>query len=159
MKRTIFAIWLAIIVGSITVPVQFSFDSRGAQLDLMAASAATTTDGGGGSGPAPVAACPDGEVQLSVKVNATDSGCVKPDPNGGVIITYLKMILKFMSGGVGIVILLMLTIAGIQYMTAAGQPEQVKLAKSRIQNAITGLVLFLIAFAVLNLIIPGSIFG
>ncbi len=106
-----------------------------------------------------LAACPDGQVELSVKVNSTDSGCVKPDPNGGVIITYLKTILKFLSGGVGIVILLMLTIAGVQYMTAVGQPEQVKAAKTRIQNALTGLVLFLIAFAVLNLIIPGSIFG
>ena len=98
-------------------------------------------------------------VWLSVKVNTKDSNCVLPDANGGVIITYLKLILKFLSGGVGIVILLMLTIAGVQYMTAAGQPEQVRAAKNRIQNAITGLVLFLIAFAVLNLIIPGSIFG
>lgn len=143
MKRIFLAIWIALVLTTTAMPVSYELTSgRISAVSSMA-----------------LAACPAGQVELSVKVNKNDSGCVVPDPNGGVIIAYLKTILKFLSGGVGIVILLMLTIAGVQYMTAAGQPEQVKAAKSRIQNAITGLVLFLIAFAVLNLIIPGSIFG
>jgi len=143
MKRIFLAIWIALVLAAAAMPVSYELTSG--RMTVVSSMA--------------LAACPDGQVELSVKVNSTDSGCVKPDPNGGVIITYLKTILKFLSGGVGIVILLMLTIAGVQYMTAVGQPEQVKAAKTRIQNALTGLVLFLIAFAVLNLIIPGSIFG
>ena len=144
MKRTFIAIWIVLTMAIVVAPV--SIGLNGSRLSVSASTAN--------------AACPAGQVELSVKVNKGDSGCVVPDASGGgVIITYLKTILKFLSGGVGIVILLMLTIAGVQYMTAAGQPEQVKAAKNRLQNAITGLVLFLLAFAILNLIIPGSIFG
>ena len=70
---------------------------------------------------------------------------------------YLKDILKLLSGAVGGVIVLMLVIAGIQYITSAGEPTAIKSAKNRIMNAIMALVLFLMMFAILNFIIPGGI--
>lgn len=152
MKRTFFAVLASVMLGLVLIPVSVEVTAdRVVLTDAVAVAAPPTT-------PDDCAAA--NGVWLSVKVSSKDSNCVLPDSgDGGVIISYLKIILKFLSGGVGIVILLMLTIAGVQYMTAVGQPEQVKAAKTRIQNALTGLVLFLIAFAVLNLIIPGSIFG
>jgi hypothetical protein len=143
MKRVFLAIWIALVLTVAVAPVGFELNDN-----RLTANASVA-----------LAACLPGQVELSVAFTKGGSTCVAPDANGGVIVTYLKMVLKFLSAGVGVVILLMLTIAGIQYITASGQPEQVKAAKTRITNAITGLVLFLIAFAVLNLIIPGSIFG
>jgi hypothetical protein len=77
--------------------------------------------------------------------------------NGGAIVEYLKLALQFLSGGVGLVILLMLIIAGIQYITSAGDPAQVKNAKERVVNALTALVLFILAFAIISFIVPGGI--
>lgn len=142
MKRTFVAVITSVMLALVFIPASVDITATHVTVTRSVASAAKEC------------------VPLSVGVNkSTDKEVCGDTANGGVIISYLKEILKFLSGGVGIVILLMLTVAGIQYMTAAGQPEQVKAAKNRIQNALTGLVLFLIAFAVLNLIIPGSIFG
>lgn len=147
-----------VMIGLMLIPATVGVTSNGVTVKPSSALAALQDPTGGGGGTAPTHG--PGCVTLSIKIFSKDNNEVCPGPDGGgVIIAYLKVILQFLSGGVGIVILLMLTIAGVQYMTAVGQPEQVKAAKSRIQNAITGLVLFLIAFAVLNLIIPGSIFG
>gem|GEM_PF-2250916 len=157
MKQTFYAIWMALVLGSVLIPASIVVTSGRPEMTQSVAIATAAATGGGSGG---TAATGTNCVDLSVGVNsASDKKVCDDGSGGGVIIAYLKLILKFLSGGVGIVILLMLTIAGVQYMTAAGQPEQVKAAKSRIQNAITGLVLFLIAFAVLNFIIPGSIFG
>jgi hypothetical protein len=69
------------------------------------------------------------------------------------------MIIQFLSGAVGLVVVLLIVIGGVQYITSAGDPAGVKAAKSRITNAITGLVLFLLMFAILNFLIPGGIIG
>ncbi len=88
------------------------------------------------------------------------AGSVPNDPaSGGAIIFYVKEILKLLAGAVGLIIVLMLIIAGIQYMTSAGDPSMVKKAKERIINAITALVLFVTAYAIINFIIPGGVLG
>lgn len=80
------------------------------------------------------------------------------DPaNGGAIIVYLKMILKLLNIAIGMIIILMLIIAGVQYITSAADPGQVKAAKDRIMNAIIALVLYMLMFAILNFLIPGGI--
>jgi hypothetical protein len=76
---------------------------------------------------------------------------------GGLIFNYLVIIIQFLSGAIGLVIVLMIVIGGVQYITSAGDPGAVKAAKQRIVNAITGLVLFLLMFAILNFLIPGGI--
>lgn len=142
MKRVLLAIWITAVMAGAAVPGTILTEHSGLSFSQNTASATSHC------------------VKLSVKINEKDKGEICPDASGGgVIVAYLKRILQFLSGGVGIVVLLMMTIAGVQYITAAGQPEQVKAAKNRIQNAITALVLFLIAFAFLNFIIPGGIFG
>jgi hypothetical protein len=67
------------------------------------------------------------------------------------------MIIKFLSGAIGLVIVLMIVIGGVQYITSAGDPGAVKAAKGRIVNAIVALILFILMFAILNFIIPGGI--
>ncbi len=73
--------------------------------------------------------------------------------------TYVRAIIRFMGSLVGLVIIMMIIIGGVQYLTAAGNPSQVAAAKSRIQNAITGLFLFIFMYAILNYLVPGGIIG
>ena len=101
-------------------------------------------------------ACPSGDVQLSVPI-FSGQNCVAPT-GGSVIVTYVVLLLKFIGGAIGAVIVLMLMIAGIQYITSAGDPGAVKNAKDRITNAITALILFAFMYAILNFLIPGGIF-
>ena len=97
-------------------------------------------------------ACTD--VTLGSHINSNSS--VKCSGNG-LIFNYLILIIQFLSGAIGLVIVLMIVIGGIQYITSAGDPAAVKKAKERIVNAITGLVLFVLMFAILNFLIPGGI--
>jgi len=121
----------------------------------MALASVATDPGGGGSTPSP-APCPPGTIELSSPL-ATGANCVDASKPGGPIFAYLNMVIKFLSGAVGLVIVLMIVIGGIQYITSAGDPGRVKEAKTRITNAITGLVLFVLMFALLNFLIPGGI--
>ncbi len=77
---------------------------------------------------------------------------------GGIIVTYLRVLIKFLSGIFGVLVLLMILISGFQYMTSAGSPDAVKAAKSRLTNAIIGLILFILMFGILNYLIPNGVF-
>jgi hypothetical protein len=89
--------------------------------------------------------CPTGQYEVA------------NDQNGGAIIVYLKLFLQLFSFLIGAIILLVLIIAGIQYITSVGDASRVKAAKGRIVNAITALVLYLMMFAILNFLLPGGI--
>jgi hypothetical protein len=97
-------------------------------------------------------------VKLSVPL-VEGLTCADNTGEGGAIFFYLKLVLRFLSGAVGMVIVLMLVIAGIQYITSAGDPGAIKAAKDRVVNAITALVLFVLSYAILSFVIPGGIFG
>lgn len=80
------------------------------------------------------------------------------DDRGGPIVWYIIEVLKLFSLIIGGIIVLVLVLAGINYITSAGDPNGVKTAKKRIQNAITALILFMMMYAILNFLIPGGIF-
>jgi hypothetical protein len=84
-------------------------------------------------------------------------GVTNNPATGGAIVSYLKGWLALLGGAVGLVVILMIVISGIQYITAIGDPGSIKSAKSRLQNAIIALVLYLSMYAILNFIIPGGI--
>jgi hypothetical protein len=96
------------------------------------------------------AAC--GKVKTSI-----DYGC--SNNNGGEIYGFLRGIIKFASGLVGLVVIMMMIIGGIRYITSAGDPKMVASAKNQIVNAVTGLVLFGLMLAILNFLLPGGIIG
>ena len=86
-----------------------------------------------------------------------DYGC--DNTKGGVIYGFLRAIIKFASGLVGLVVIMMLIIGGIRYITSAGDSKMVASAKNQIVNAVTGLVLFGLMLAILNFLLPGGIIG
>lgn len=100
----------------------------------------------------------DGDIKLSVPLeNGQD--CLVADGKGknNPIYVYLGTIIRFLSAGVGIVVILMIVVSGVQYMTSAGNPDAVKGAKKRLTNAILALILFLFMAAILNFLVPGGL--
>lgn len=54
----------------------------------------------------------------------------------------------------GLSVFVVLIIAGIQYLTSAGNPGQIAIAKKKINSAILGLILLLSSYLILNIINP-----
>jgi len=100
-----------------------------------------------------------GQATCAEKVGQGVAGVwLSNDPNrGGAIVEYLRQILKLLSEAVAAVVILMIIMAGVQYVTSTADPARVKAAKQRLQNAILALFLFLTMFAILTFLIPGGI--
>ncbi len=99
-----------------------------------------------------------GCVKIALPFTNGGSRCVdNSSGTGGAVINYLRQVLAVMSGAIGLVIVLMLVIGGVQYITSIADPARVKAAKNRIQNAIIALVLYLCMFAILSFLVPGGI--
>jgi hypothetical protein len=91
-------------------------------------------------------------VKISFKI-----GCAKGYSNP--IMAYLVGILRFLTYGVGLVVITMIIIGGIQYSAAGGNAQAVQSARNRILNALIALLLYIFAFAILNFLVPGGLLG
>lgn len=98
--------------------------------------------------PAAALAAQCGSVKTSI-----DYGC---GSGHGLIIDFALAIVRFLGELVGLVVILMVIIGGIQYITSNGDPNGVKAAKGRIGNAITALVLYLMMWGILHYLLPGT---
>lgn len=65
-------------------------------------------------------------------------------------------IIRFLSAGVGIVVVVFIILAGIRYATSEGNPEATMRAKQGIQNALLALLIYIFAFAAINYLVPGG---
>lgn len=95
--------------------------------------------------------CGEGEHEVTVGVDVGCAGDRNP------IYDYLSAVIKFLSAGVGLVVVLMIVVSGIQYITSAGNPQGIEAAKKRLTNAIIALLLYIFMAAILNFLIPGGI--
>lgn len=98
------------------------------------------------------AECGDGDEAIPISIDVNCASGVNP------ILGYLAGIINFLAAGVGIVVAIMITVAGVEYITARGVPQKVEDAKRRITNAIIALVTFIFMYAILQWLIPGGIF-
>src|SRR5688572_15039029 len=91
------------------------------------------------------AECAEGEVKISVKIPGDSDRCIGGQgEDNNPILVYTRGIIKFLSGIFGLAIIIAIIVAGIQYITSQGYPDQVKNAKSRLTNAVVGLILFIL---------------
>lgn len=72
----------------------------------------------------------------------------------GNLPTYINAIYAWLLPAASLVAVVMMMIGGFQYVMARGKSKYIEAAKTRITNAITGLVLLLSAFVLLNLVDP-----
>lgn len=70
----------------------------------------------------------------------------------------MNTIINVVIGVIGFVAVVVIIIGGVQYTTSAGDAGKVKKAKDTIMYGIIGLVIALLAFAIVNFIL-GSVFG
>lgn len=118
---------------------------------------------------------------LPVYAESTESGCTlssgsendKCDPdkkldcntepgveistNNCGIARYLKLFINTLSGLVGLTVIIVLIVGGIQYTTSGGDANAVAKAKKRISNAILALVFFAFMYGFLQWIVPGGV--
>lgn len=74
------------------------------------------------------------------------------------IVKNLNTIVDVLSGLVGVVVVGVIILGGIQYAIAGDKAEAVGAAKQRIINGLIALVAFLFIFAFLQWLIPGGVF-
>jgi hypothetical protein len=76
---------------------------------------------------------------------------------GNPIYDLIAEIVQYAGGVLGLIVVLMIVIAGLQYVLSDGSPDTAKAAKDRIRNAITGLVLFILMYGILELLLPPDV--
>ena len=83
-------------------------------------------------------------------------GVNKIDPQNGEgtgLTDSIKMIINGVIGIIGAVAVIMIIIGGVNYTTSQGDPGKVKKAKDTILYGIIGLVIALLAFAIVNFVL------
>lgn len=102
-----------------------------------------------GNGNTPSYCCgKSGDDQVATAINF---GC---SHKGTAAIDVLFAIIRFLSAGVGMVIVASLVWAGIQYSAARSDPNAVAAARSRIYNTVIALIVFIFGYALLNYLVP-----
>ncbi len=74
---------------------------------------------------------------------------------GNPILDLTFAIIRFLSTGVGIVLVGSMIWAGIQYTSSRGDPSATAKAIGRIRSNVIALLIFIFAFAILNYVVPG----
>lgn len=97
-------------------------------------------------------------VKSDCKGNDIQAGLPEDDPNHCGILDYLQLFINVLSGIVGVVIVAMMVIGGIQYSASGDNPQAVGAAKKRIANALLALFVFVFMIAFLNWLVPGGVF-
>lgn len=90
----------------------------------------------------------------NTKTPAALRNCLKKNP----VTKQIQNIINFLSAAVGIVIVGMLAVGGIQYMSAGENTNAVVEARKKITNALIALAVFIFLGAFLQWLIPGGIF-
>lgn len=86
-----------------------------------------------------------------------NGGQVDPNnPGTNCIVDDVNVVISVLAAGVGVVVIMSIILAGIQYITAGGDPQQISKAKTRIRNAIVALLAFTFLYAFLQWVIPGG---
>ncbi len=83
-----------------------------------------------------------------------DIGC---QGKGNPIADALFGFIRFLSAGVGLIIIGSIIMGGIQYTGSRGEPQATAMAINRIRSSVFALFLFIFAYAILNYLVPGAI--
>lgn len=107
-----------------------------------------------------IAKCPDGFIPAAILGDNATTGtdgerCIPGDDGKGTAIKeILKIVVRVMTIGMGILATTGIMITGIQYLTAAGNEEQARKAKRRLLEIVIGVAVYVVIFALLTFLIP-----
>lgn len=83
-----------------------------------------------------------------------DIGCTGKTSNPITDATFA--IIRFLTNGVGLVIIGSIIYGGIQYSLSRGDPQAAAQAIHRIQSTLIALLIFIFSYAILNYVIPAG---
>ncbi|GDX62939.1 hypothetical protein LBMAG34_4730 [Candidatus Saccharibacteria bacterium] len=90
--------------------------------------------------------------QLENSVNSVQKGA---NVGGTTLTEYISLIINILLGIIGVVAVIMLIIGGFRYVLSAGNEKATSGAKDTILFAIIGIVVAVLAFAIVNFVIGG----
>lgn len=105
--------------------------------------------GGGGQGQY---ICGGGKDAVRISINI---GCVQ---QGNAMVDAAFALLRFLSIGVGLVVIGSIVYGGIQYSAAKGDPNATSQAIKRIRSSVYALFIYIFGAAILNFLIPQGFF-
>lgn len=118
----------------------------------------TGSGGGGGSNNNSAntgATCPPGSVHAG-KTKPTLAQCNLPDENANdALMPRVQMIINVVIGVIGVVAVVVIILGGVTFVTSQGEAAKVTKAKNTILYGIVGLVIALLAFAIVNFVLTG----
>lgn len=97
------------------------------------------------------------DLQFKPEVPIPGAGEIKIEKSTKPIAEYINAIYKYAIGIVGVVSAIVLMIGGAIWITAGGNSERVENAKGYIASSLTGLILALLAYSILNTINPALV--
>ena len=103
-----------------------------------------------------VIAAPVAAKSTCDKVNTVIIPC--DDSSGGPIFGMIKLGIKILTAGIGILAVGAVAFGGVMYASAANNPEQIKRAKGIFINVAIGLALYAFLVVITNFLIPGGVF-
>lgn len=95
----------------------------------------------------------DGETNNRIRT-AINIGC---KGKGNPILDALFAVVRFLTLGVGLVLIASTIVAGIQYTTSRGDPQATAKALGRITSTVGALLFFIFIYAILNWVVPNGI--
>lgn len=97
----------------------------------------------------PSALASSGAQSMKEGVNAANTGnTATSDVN-----TLIKNVVNILLFVLGAIAVIMIVVGGIKYTTSNGNPEQIKSAKNTIMYAVVGVVVALLAYAIVNFVV------
>ena len=102
--------------------------------------------------------CGKGSKKVVIGFNIGCKGDSYPGEQLNPIVDMLFALFRFLSVGVGIVVIGSIIVAGIQYAMSRGNPQATQAAIKRIASSVGALILYIFIFAIANYLIPGGIF-
>lgn len=97
--------------------------------------------------------CPANSYRPGESVSSPAQCNVPKDETNHDLMSTLKNIINVIIGVVGFLAVVMIILGGISYTTSAGDASKVKKAKDTIMYGIIGLVIALLAFAIVNFVL------
>jgi hypothetical protein len=100
-----------------------------------------------------------GTDQVAVGVSINGNNCVDKGTTleTNVIVVWLSNIIKFLTVGVGIAATGGVVYGGFLYLTAQGNAGKTQKGVATIINALIGVALYALAFAIINFLVPGGV--
>lgn len=95
-------------------------------------------------------------ASASSRPNQCVGANIAPDDNC-LILKYIVDGTNMLSALVGIVVVIMIVVGGLQYSSARDNPQASAAAKEKIRNAILALVVYLFMWGILQYLVPGGV--